>query len=112
MQPTSSRYYSQLAERFCLLNVEYQQAFEEEFALQYAQAHVIDTKKLRNISLLFAHILQKDALPWEVLKCITLTQQATTSGSRCFIKFLFQELAQQMGLASVCIFNLPSFTPL
>ena len=83
------------------MNRDYQAAFEDEFSLQYSQSHVIDTHKLRCIAKLFAHVLQTDSLPWEVLKNIRLTEKDTTSGSRVFIKFLFQDLAELMGLAKV-----------
>ncbi|KAF3650402.1 hypothetical protein T459_31935 [Capsicum annuum] len=46
----------------------------------------------------FAHLLATDALPWHVLAYIVLTEEDTTSSSRIFIKILFQELAEQLGI--------------
>ncbi len=38
----------------------------------------------------FAHLLATDAISWEVLAAIRLTEDDTTSSSRIFIKILFQ----------------------
>ncbi|KAF3621870.1 hypothetical protein FXO38_31629, partial [Capsicum annuum] len=42
--------------------------------------------------------LDTDALPWHVLAYIVLTEEDTTSSSRIFIKILYQELAEQLGI--------------
>ncbi len=47
---------------------------------------------------MFGHLLYTDAINWQVLSCVVLTQEMTTSSSRIFIKILFQELQEQMGL--------------
>ena len=39
-----------------------------------------------------------DALDWHVFKCVTLTEEATTGASRRFLKILFLDLAENMGL--------------
>ena len=102
MSRTYVRYHGLLAERFCLLNRNYQEAFENEFAHQYSMVYNYDTPKIRNIARLFGHILQTDALPWEVLRHIKLNENDTTAGSRIFIKILLLELAELVGLAKVC----------
>ncbi|MEW5319484.1 MAG: hypothetical protein WDW38_010633 [Sanguina aurantia] len=72
--------------------------YEGMFQEQYAIIHRLETNKLRNIASLFAHMLSADALPWTALSCISLTEADTTSSSRIFIKYLFQELSSTMGL--------------
>ncbi len=52
--------------------------------------HHLDTNKLRNVAKFFAHLLFTDAITWEVLQHIRLTEEDTTSSSRIFIKILFQ----------------------
>lgn len=42
--------------------------------------------------------MQADALDWSVLEYISLTETDTTSSSRIFIKIVFQELSEVMGL--------------
>ncbi len=46
--------------------------------------------QLRNVAKFFAHLLATDAVSWEVLAAIRLTEDDTTSSSRIFIKILFQ----------------------
>lgn len=46
----------------------------------------------------FAHLLMTDSISWEVLSNIRLNEEDTTSSSRVFIKILFQELSEYMGL--------------
>jgi pre-mRNA-splicing factor CWC22 len=60
--------------------------------------HRLEMNKLRNVSKLFAHLLSTDAISWEVLQCIRLTMEDTSSSGRIFIKILFQELAENIGL--------------
>lgn len=48
----------------------------------------LETNKLRNVAKFFAHLLYTDALPWTCLECIRLSEDATTSSSRIFIKIL------------------------
>jgi len=49
----------------------------------------------------FAHLLHSDALPWSVLEYIHLNEDETTSSSRIFIKILFQEIAEILGLSKL-----------
>lgn len=53
---------------------------------------------MRNVAKFFAHLLHTDALPWTVLEYIHLNEEETTSSSRIFIKIVFQELAEFLGL--------------
>jgi pre-mRNA-splicing factor CWC22 len=66
--------------------------------LQYDTIHRLETNKLRNIAKLFAHLLYTDAIPWTCLVCVRLNEEETTSSSRIFIKILFQEIAEFLGL--------------
>ena len=92
------RYYGLLGQRFCLLRREYQEGFQECFARQYETVHRLETNKLRNVAKFFANLLSGDALPWSVLNAVRLTEQDTTSSSRIFVKIVFQELCEQLGL--------------
>lgn len=46
-------------------------------------------------------MLTTDAISWSVLANIRLTEDDTTSSSRIFIKILFQDLSENMGLLSL-----------
>lgn len=98
---TYLRYYGLLAQRFCFINKIYPQLFDEVFMKQYSTIHRLETNKLRNVAKFFAHLLATDAMSWTCMAYISLTEEATTSSSRIFIKILFQELAEAMGLKSL-----------
>ncbi|XP_010685937.2 uncharacterized protein LOC104900253 [Beta vulgaris subsp. vulgaris] len=95
---TYLRYYGLLGQRFCMLNKVHQENFEKCFVQQYSMIHRLETNKLRNVAKFFAHLLGTDALPWHVLAYIRLTEEDTTSSSRIFIKILFQELSEHLGI--------------
>jgi len=95
---TYLKYYGLLAQRFCFIELKYQQIFDELFMKQYALIHRLETNKLRNVAKLFAHLLATDALPWSLMAYVQLTEDATTSSSRIFVKLMFQELCEHMGL--------------
>ncbi|MCO5563136.1 hypothetical protein L7F22_016772 [Adiantum nelumboides] len=95
---TYLRYYGLLGQRFCMINSIYQKNFDNCFMKQYSMIHRLETNKLRNVAKFFAHLLGTDALPWTVLVYIKLTEEDTTSSSRIFIKILFQELSEHLGL--------------
>eukprot|EP00890_Picochlorum_soloecismus_P004799 jgi/Picsp_1/531/NSC_00528-R1_pre-mrna-splicing factor cwc22 homolog len=97
-EKTFVKYYALLAERFCKLKREYVDSFADCFVAQYSMIHRLETNKLRNVAKLFAYLLSTDALPWAILSVIHLTEEDTTSSSRIFIKILFQELAEILGL--------------
>ena len=84
------RYHALLATRFAIKFPTYQECFEECFRRQYSLIHRLETNKLRNVAKFFGALLEQDAISWQVLESIRLTQDDTTSSSRIFIKILFQ----------------------
>ena len=95
---TYIKYYGLLAQRFCQVDRSYQTAFEDIFFQQYQLIHRLETGKLRNCARLFGHLMASDAVSWEVLRPIRITEADTTSSSRIFLKILFQDLAETLGL--------------
>ncbi|KAK4722868.1 hypothetical protein R3W88_013101 [Solanum pinnatisectum] len=95
---TYLRYYGLLGQRFCMINKIHQENFEKCFVQQYSMIHRLETNKLRNVAKFFAHLLGTDALPWHCLAYIRLTEEDTTSSSRIFIKILFQEMSEHLGI--------------
>lgn len=100
-QRTYEKFYGLLAQRFCMINKIYIDPFEEIFRNTYSTTHRLDTNRLRNVGKFFAHLLFTDAIRWDVLSCILLNEEDTTSSSRIFIKILFQELAEYMGMGKL-----------
>ena len=95
---TFSRFYGQIGERFAKLNRLWNESFETAFETYYNTIHRYETNKLRNIAHFFGHMLATNALGWHVLSIIHLNEDDTTSSSRIFIKILFQDLAEQLGM--------------
>ncbi|KAF5398365.1 Pre-mRNA-splicing factor CWC22 [Paragonimus heterotremus] len=75
--------------------------FERIFTEQYAIIHRLETAKLRNVALFFAHLLYTDSISWGVFECVKLNERDTTSSGRIFLKHLFLELCSFMGLAKL-----------
>merc|ERR1712039_2458 len=71
------------------------------FEKQCALADRLETNKLRNISKLFAHLLSTDSISWEVLRCIRLTIDDMSSSGRIYVKILFQEMSDNIGLKKI-----------
>ncbi|RXG69741.1 Pre-mRNA-splicing factor CWC22-like protein [Armadillidium vulgare] len=100
-QRTYIKFYGLLAQRFCMINKIYQEPFENLFKDAFETCHRLEIEKLRNVAKLFAHLFFSDAISWEVMSCIHLNQDETTSSSRVFLKILFEELANFMGLCKL-----------
>ncbi|KAM7476782.1 hypothetical protein LguiB_024025 [Lonicera macranthoides] len=90
-------HYGLLGQRFCMINRIHQENFEKCFVQQYCMIHRLKTNKLSNVAKFFAHLLGTESLPWHVLAYIRLTEEDATS-SRIFIKNLFQELSEHLGI--------------
>ena len=80
-----------------MLKKECMESFESAFKEQYDTIHRLENK-LRSVAKMFAHLLYTDSLPWSVLECMKLSEETTTSSSRIFVKIVFQELCECLGL--------------
>ncbi|KAK6622848.1 hypothetical protein RUM43_008691 [Polyplax serrata] len=95
---TYEKFFGLLAQRFCQINKMYIPPFENMFKDSYETVYRLKPNQLRNVAKFFAHLLFTDAISWEVLNCIRLNEEDTTSSGRIFIKIVFQELSEYMGL--------------
>ena len=120
-QRTYERFYGLLAERFCRLRLEFQQAFQRIARDTYNTIHRFDPKKIRIMAELVAHLLSTDAIDWavsvhtdgnthsvgllnsllQVISDIKMTEDGTSSAGRIYTKIVFQQLAEIMGLKKV-----------
>lgn len=98
---TYLNYYGLLAERLCKVKEDFMKIFFKIFIERYATIYEYDTNKIRKLAKFFSHLLTTDAIDWHALRCIELTPEATTSSSRIFLKNLFQDLAQNMGITAL-----------
>ncbi|KAG0146511.1 hypothetical protein CROQUDRAFT_518521 [Cronartium quercuum f. sp. fusiforme G11] len=104
-----ARFYGLLGERFCKLNQSWNLTFEKSFRNYYETIHRFETNRLRNISRFFGHLFAQNALSWNIFEILKINEDETTSSSRIFIKILFQELSEVLGLKELANrFNDPS----
>lgn len=97
-EKTYSKFFGLVGERFAKLNRLWTDLFEQSFAKYYDTIHRYETNRLRNIARFFGHLLSTDGIGWHVLSVIHLNEDETTSSSRIFIKILFQDLAEALGM--------------
>jgi pre-mRNA-splicing factor CWC22 len=95
---TYSKFYGLIGERFAKINRLWTDLFEQSFAKYYDTIHRYETNRLRNIARFFGHLMSSDAIGWHVLSVVHLNEEETTSSSRIFIKILFQDLAEALGM--------------
>lgn len=95
---TYSKFYGLIGERFAKINRLWTDLFEQSFVKYYETIHRYETNRLRNIARFFGHLISSDAIGWHVLSVVHLNEEETTSSSRIFIKILFQDLAEAMGM--------------
>ena len=97
-EKTYSKFYGLIGERFARINRLWTDQFEQSFTKYYDTIHRYETNRLRNIARFFGHLLSSDAIGWHVLSVVHLNEEETTSSSRIFIKILFEDLTEAMGL--------------
>ena len=97
-EKTYSKFFGLVGERFAKLNRLWTDLFEQSFAKYYDTIHRYETNRLRNIARFFGHLLSTDAIGWHVFSVVHLNEEETTSSSRIFIKILFQDLAEALGI--------------
>lgn len=95
---TYQKFYGLIGERFAKINRLWTDLFEQSFTKYYDTIHRYETNRLRNIARFFGHLLSSDAIGWHVLSVVHLNEEETTSSSRIFIKILFQDLTEAMGM--------------
>jgi hypothetical protein len=88
-------YYGQLGQRLCAID----RAYQADFMGHYAATHRMTPDELRASARFYEHLMAADALLWhDALGRIRVTEQDMTSSSRIFIKLLFEDLAEKLGV--------------
>ena len=101
LERTYTKFIGSVGERFAKLNRLWTELFEQKFIEKYETIHRNSTNEIRNIAKFFGHMISSDAIGWHVLSVIHLNQEETTSSSRLFIKCLFQDFAEALGMAKL-----------
>ncbi|XP_053202138.1 pre-mRNA-splicing factor CWC22 homolog [Panonychus citri] len=101
-QRTFIQFYGLIAQNFSSISHEYSNIFSSVFVDCFSKIHrFLDSIKLRNIAGFFSHLLITGSIPWTVLSCVKINEDDTTSASRVFIKYLFQEISDFLGVEKV-----------
>ncbi|GCA62464.1 hypothetical protein KIPB_003678 [Kipferlia bialata] len=95
-------FFGAVSTRLCQLHTKWQDAFDAAFHSRYESLHQVDTKAIRNIARLYAHLLCCDALPWEIMDGVRLSESTTTASSRIFLKVLLLQCASGLGVKPLC----------
>lgn len=95
-EKTYTKYYGKIGERLASLNYRWDQVFGEQFEKYYTTCDNFETNQLRNIAKFWGHLFASDKLKWEHLSIIEISEDKTTPSSRIFIKFMFQELVEEL----------------
>ncbi|CAH2354772.1 pre-mRNA-splicing factor Cwc22p [[Candida] railenensis] len=98
-EKTYSKYYGVIGERLCYQNAKWQNTFVAVFKQYYTSIHQYETNPLRNIAKFWGHLFASDRLAIDKSwNDIQLTQEDTNAASRIFIKFMFQEMVEELGI--------------
>ncbi|KAI1384556.1 MIF4G-domain-containing protein [Hypoxylon trugodes] len=97
-EKTYSKFFGLIGERFAKINRLWCDLFTQSFEKYYETIHRYETNRLRNIARFFGHLFGSDAIGWHALSVIHLNEEETTSASRIFIKILFQEISEELGM--------------
>ncbi|ORY70103.1 armadillo-type protein [Pseudomassariella vexata] len=100
-EKTYTKFFGMIGERFAKINRLWTDLFEQSFMKYYDTIHRYETNRLRNIARFFGHLFGSDAIGWHALSVVHLNEDETTSASRIFIKILFQEIAEELGMPKV-----------
>ena len=98
-EKTYSKYYGVIGERLCYQNAKWQNSFVAVFKQYYTSIHQYETNSLRNIAKFWGHLFALDRLAIDKSwNDIQLTQEDTNAASRIFIKIMFQEMVEELGI--------------
>lgn len=96
-EKTYSKYYGLIGEELIVKGGKWPAAFNTVFTDTYENCGKFDTTLLRNIGKFWGHMFASDKMGWEVLSCVKLTEEETTSSGRILLKFLFQRMLEELG---------------
>ena len=95
-------FYALTAQKFSQRFRHFSAVVCEVFVGQYETVHRLTAPQIRQAAEFFAQLMASDAMSWDCMSCISLTEEDTTSSSRFFIQELFQSLVRSLGLQKLC----------
>lgn len=98
-EKTYSKYFGVVGEKLCRMSREWHATFAQLFAQYYNEIDQYETNGLRNVGKFFGHMLASDSLAIEASLCVVrLSEENTTSAGRVMLKFVFQEMVEELGV--------------
>lgn len=98
MERVYQSFFGLLSERFCIYDDKYKELFERAFLNNYNNIFKQEANKIRNLAHLFGHLFHRKVIDWSILEPITLTPDTTTAAARMFLKILFKDIGENLGI--------------
>lgn len=100
-EKTYSKYFGVIGEKLCLINKSWEEVFSNLFKTYYGKIDKFENNAIRNIGKFFGHLFGSNALPLTAWDEVKLTEEHTNSASRIFLKFIIQEMIEEVGLTEI-----------
>ncbi|RCK54404.1 Pre-mRNA-splicing factor CWC22 [Candida viswanathii] len=101
-EKTYSKYYGVIGEKLILKNHYWHDTFVSLFKHYYDIIENFETNSLRNLGKFFGHLLASDRFALDkALNAIKLTESDTNPAKRILLKFIFQEMIEELGVNEV-----------
>ncbi|KAI5953775.1 CWC22 [Candida theae] len=101
-EKTYSKYFGVIGEILCGKNHHWQNNFITLFKHYYSTIENFEANALRNIGKFFGHLFAADVVPldkaWDDVR---ITQQDTNPARRILLKFIFQEMVEELGIDEI-----------
>ncbi|RCK67848.1 Pre-mRNA-splicing factor CWC22 [Candida viswanathii] len=101
-EKTYSKYYGVIGEKLIVKNHYWHDTFVSLFKHYYDIIENFETNSLRNLGKFFGHLLASDRFALDkALNEIKLTESDTNPAKRILLKFIFQEMIEELGVNEV-----------
>ncbi|CAI5758984.1 unnamed protein product [Candida verbasci] len=101
-EKTYSKFYSQIAIKLINKNKKWHKLFIQFFKSYYEKIENFDSQQLRNLGKFFGNLFASDSidltLAWNEIK---LNEENTNPPKRIMLKFIFQEMIEELGINEV-----------
>lgn len=97
-ETTYSKYYGIIAEKLSRFHKSWKVAFEKLFLDSYKTIDNFENSQLRIVGRFWGHLLSTKCIEFSSLSCVHMNEKETTMHGRIFIKFIFQELVEALGI--------------
>lgn len=94
-----SKFFGIIGEKLCSRDGQWHNKFVDLFKAYYLEIDKFETNSLRNIGKFFGHLFASDVIALEqAWNEIKITEEDTNPPRRILLKFIFQEMVEEMGI--------------